>query len=342
MSHRIAVLGATGLVGRTMLQVLEERSIPIREMRLLASDRAESRTIAFQGRPLAVHPASEAGLADLDLALFACDNAVSERWAPVARAAGARVVDNSSAFRYRPEVPLVIPEVNGTLLASRPDLVANPNCSAIALILSLAPLTRAAGLERVEVSTYQSISGAGGEALEELERGLKRGLEGAPPPRSDGGPPYALNVVPHVDRFEENGYTREEMKVIWETRKILELPELAVTVTAVRVPVRVGHCAAVTVRLARELEPEAARELWKTTPGVVVVDDPSQGRYPTPLEAAGSDEVLVGRVRRDVSQPRGLAYFIASDNLRKGAATNAVQIAEQLLAPTAGAVTPSP
>jgi aspartate-semialdehyde dehydrogenase len=331
MSLSVIVLGATGLVGRSMLRILEERDFPVGELRLLASERAGLRTLQFRGRSHPVAPVTPAGFAGADLALFACANAVSQRWAPVARAAGVTVVDNSSAFRYDDRVPLVVPEVNGSLLATRPPLVANPNCSTIGIVVALAPLARAAGLERVVVSTYQSVSGAGRAALDELERGVRAGLDGPPPERADGGPPFAFNVVPQIDRFEENGYTREEMKVVWETRKILGLPGLPVTATAVRVPVRVGHAAAVSVTLTRALEPDEARALWASSPGLVVVDDPAGGRYPTPLAAEGRDEVLVGRARRDLSQPRGLEFFVASDNLRKGAATNAVQIAEGLI-----------
>ena len=223
-----------------------------------------------------------------------------------------------------------MPEVNGATLESRPTLVANPNCSTIAIVLALAPLHRAWRLERLAVSTYQAVSGGGAGALAELERGARAGLEGPPPARPDGLPPFAFNVVPHIDRFEDNGYTREEMKVVWETRKILGLPDLPVTATAVRVPVRVGHCAAINASFARPVDPDAARALWAATPGLEVVDDPAGGRYPTPLEAAGGDAVLVGRARRDISQERGLAFFVSSDNLRKGAALNAVQIAERL------------
>lgn len=331
MSRRVAILGATGLVGRTMLRLLEEREFPVDEPRLLASDRPGHRTLEFRGRALPVHPVSEQGFDGIDIALFAAGNPVSQRWAEPACAAGAKVVDNSSAFRYHDHVPLVVPEVNGALLDAGPRLTANPNCSTIAIVMALAPLARVAGLTRVVVSTYQSVSGAGARALEELERGIHAGLDGAPPPsRSDGAPPFAFNVVPHIDRFEENGYTREEMKIVWETRKILALPELPVSATAVRVPVRVGHGAAVTVTLARPLTPEDARALWRGAPGVEVVDDPARLRYPTPLECAGRDAVLVGRVRRDLAQPDGLVFFCTSDNLRKGAALNAVQIAEHL------------
>ncbi len=336
MSLSVIVLGATGLVGRTMLRILEERAFPIGDLRLLASERGDARTLACGGRDHAVEPVTADAFAGADLALFACANAVSQQWAPVARAAGVTVVDNSSAFRYDDGVPLVVPEVNGRMLEGHPPLVANPNCSTIGIVVALAPLARAAGIERVVVSTYQSVSGAGSEALDELERGVRGGLDGPPPARGDGGPPFAFNVVPQIDRFEANGYSREEMKVVWETRKILELPGLAITATAVRVPVRVGHSAAVNVTFSRALDPDEARALWASASGVVVVDDPARGRYPMPLAAEGRDEVLVGRARRDVSHPRGLEFFIASDNLRKGAATNAVQIAEGLLQASGG------
>jgi aspartate-semialdehyde dehydrogenase len=332
MNRRVAILGATGLVGRTMLEVLEQRAFPADALRLLASERSSGRTLPFRGQSLQVEAVNERSLDRVEIALFAVKQDLSKRWAEIARRAGAHVVDNSSAFRYVDEVPLVVPEVNGALLESRPMLVANPNCSTIALVLALAPLARAAGLERVVVATYQSVSGAGQAGLDDLERGVRAGLDGPPPPRADGAPPFAFNVVPHIDRFEDNGYTREEMKIVWESRKILGLPDLAITATAARVPVRVGHAAAVNVTLRTPISPEQARELWKRMPGVVVVDDPATARYPTPLEAAGRDPVLVGRARRDLSHPNGLEFFIASDNLRKGAALNAVQIAEALCA----------
>jgi aspartate-semialdehyde dehydrogenase len=334
VSRRVAVLGATGLVGRTLLRILEERRFPLDDLRLLASERSGGRTLTAFGREWTVEPVHERSFEGVDLALFASKNPVSMRWAPVAQAAGARVVDNSSAFRYQPEVPLVVPEVNADALTGRPMLVANPNCSTIGIVVALAPLARAAGLVALEVATYQSVSGAGSEAVEELERGVRGGLDGPPPARTDGGPPFAFNVVPHIDRFEDNGYTREEMKVAWETRKILGLPELPVTCTAVRVPVRVGHAAHLSAVFRRPLGPDEARALWSRAPGVIVVDDPAHGRYPTPLEVEGHDEVLAGRARVSLTHPNGLVFFVASDNLRKGAATNAVQIAEALIART--------
>ncbi len=337
MTRTVAILGATGLVGRTMRALLEEREFPLTRLVLLASERSEGRRETFRGVNLPVDAVSERSFEGVDLALFAVANPLAEQWAPAARAVGTRVIDNSSAFRYHEGIPLIVPEVNGALLESRPALIANPNCSTIGIVMALAPLLAAARFERVVISTYQSVSGAGAEALEELERGVRNGLEGDPPPRAGGLPAFAFNVVPHIDRFEENGYTREEMKIVWETRKILDLPRLAITATAVRVPVRIGHCAAVNLELDRDLTPDQARALWARSPGVRVVDDPAEGRYPTALESAGRDEVLIGRARRDPSRSHALEFFVASDNLRKGAALNAVQIAEALARVEAGA-----
>lgn len=331
MSGRVAILGATGMVGTTALRLLQEREVPCDDVRLLASERDDFRTLEFRGSPHPVVPVSDDAFDGVDWALFMCANPVSTHWAPRAIAAGASVIDNSSAFRYDDAVPLVVPEVNGELLEARPSLVANPNCSTIAIVLALWPLHRAAGLEKVVVATYQSVSGAGREASAELERGIRAGLDGDPPPRSDGSAAFAFNVVPHIDRFEANGYTREEMKITWECRKILSLPGLAVSATAVRVPVRVGHSAAIHARFSRELDPDEARALWAATPGIVVEDDPLARRYPTPLAASGRDEVFVGRARKDLAESRTLAFFVASDNLRKGAATNAIQIMEAMM-----------
>ncbi len=337
MSRRVAILGATGLVGQTMLRILEARRFEVGSLRLLASDAGAGRSLRFHEASIEVQPVRADSFAGIDLALFAVANAVSEEWAPIAEAAGARVIDNSSAFRYHERVPLVVPEINGALLDPRATLIANPNCSTIAIVMALAPLARAARLERVAVATYQSVSGAGAEALADLERGVRDGLDGPPPPLASGSPALAFNVVPHIDRFESNGYTREEMKIVWETRKILGLPELPITATAVRVPVRVGHAAAVNARFERAIEPDEARALWRRFPGLEVVDDPGRGRYPMPLDAEGRDAVLVGRARRDLSQANALEFFIASDNLRKGAALNAVQIAEAWCGERAGA-----
>jgi aspartate-semialdehyde dehydrogenase len=330
VNRRVAVLGATGLVGQMMVRLLDQRDFPVAHLRLLASDRAADRSSSFRGETLPVEAVGPGSFEGVEIALFASANAVSEQWAGVAQAAGARVVDNSSAFRYRPEIPLVVPEVNGHLLESRPTLVANPNCSTIGIVMALAPLVRVAGLSKLVVATYQSVSGGGSEPLAELERGIRAGLDGPPPRQPGGSEAFAYNVLPHIDRFESNGYTREEMKIVWETRKLLDLPALPVSATACRVPVRVGHTAAVHAVFDRAIEPDEARERWRSFPGVEVLDDPGAGIYPTALQAAGRDTVLVGRARRDLAEPNGLSFFVASDNLRKGAALNAIQIAEAL------------
>ncbi|MFM7230931.1 MAG: aspartate-semialdehyde dehydrogenase [bacterium] len=332
MKLTVAILGATGMVGRTMLNILEQRAFPLDEVRLLASERSADRTMTFRGRECPVQAVSPAAFDGVSLALFATSAELSREWAPVARAAGAAVVDNSSAFRMDPTVPLVVPEVNGHLLESGPTLVANGNCVAIPLVMTLQPLRALATLERVVLSSYQSVSGAGAEAMAELERGVRAGLEGVPPARPDGRPPFAYNVLAHIDRFDDEGWTGEERKIVQETRRMLDLPALPVTPTSVRVPVRVGHSASVVAWFDRPVDPAAARAAWAAFPGVRVVDDPAHERYPTPLEAAGLDDVLVGRARRDPSDARALVWFLSSDNLRKGAALNAVQVAERLAA----------
>jgi aspartate-semialdehyde dehydrogenase len=342
MSRAVAILGATGLVGRTTLRILEERAFPLDELRLLASERSADRTLSFRGRDVGVRPVTAEAFAGIDLALFATSAELSRQWAPIATAAGARVIDYSSAFRMDPEVPLVVPEVNGALLDARPRLVANGNCVAIPLALVLHALGPLGRLESVVVASYQSVSGAGQEALDELERGIRGGLDGEPPLRTDGRPAFAYNVLPHIDRFDAEGWTGEERKIVNETRRTLSRPDLVVTPTSVRVPVRVGHSAAVVARFDRAVDVAAARAAWARAPGVRVVDDPEHERYPTPLEAEGEDDVLVGRVRRDAGDPRELVFFFSSDNLRKGAALNAVQIAERLAGyPLAGETAPA-
>jgi len=337
MSRAVAILGATGLVGGTTVKILESRGFPLDELRLLASERSAHRTIPFRGRDVAVRPVADDAFSGVDLALFATSAELSRQWAPIATAAGARVVDNSSAFRLEPDVPLVVPEVNGALLDARPPLVANGNCVAIPLTLVLHALSSLGRLERVTVASYQSVSGAGQEALDELERGIRGGLDGPPPVRADGRPAFAYNVLPHIDRFDAEGWTGEERKIVNETRRMLSRPDLMITPTSVRVPVRVGHSAAVVAGFDRAVDPAAARAAWASAPGVRVVDEPSRERYPTPLEVTGQDDVLVGRVRRDSQDTKQLVFFFASDNLRKGAALNAVQIAERLAGVTAGA-----
>jgi aspartate-semialdehyde dehydrogenase len=330
MNRGVAILGATGLVGRTMLALLEQRDFPASSVRLLASEGA-GRTARFRGADLAIEPVGDASFEGIDIALFAVPNAQAECWAHRARSRGARVIDNSSAFRYHADVPLVVPEINGALLDRRPTLIANPNCSTIGLVMALKPLLDRAQLVRLVVSTYQAVSGAGAEALDQLERGIRDGLEHDPAALDGGAPPFAFNVIPQIDRFEENGYSREEMKMVWECRKILALPQLALSATAVRVPVRVGHAAAIHAEFDRAISPDEARSAWRSFAGLEVVDEPEKGRYPMPLDVAGKDAVCVGRARVSLAAPRALEFFIASDNLRKGAALNAVQIAEALV-----------
>lgn len=345
MSLRVAVVGATGAVGRTLVSLLEERSFPVARLRLLATARSAGERLAFRGEALAVDEVSEAALEGHDVVLFSAGADAARHWGKVAVERGAVVIDNSAAFRLEPDVPLVVPEVNGHRLAARPRLVANPNCSTIQLVLVLAPLHRQVGLSRVVVSTYQSVSGTGAEALEELESQVRADAAGSESPPARVYPhPIAFNCIPQVDEFFDNGYCREEVKIVLETRKILEAPELAITATTVRVPVRVAHSESVNLTLARPVNPDEARRWLAEAPGVVVRDDPARGIYPTPREAAGRDEAFVGRIRRDLSQAAGLDLWICCDNLRKGAATNALQIAERLFdltgdgrAPGAGA-----
>lgn len=320
--HHIAIVGATGMVGRTFLKVLDERHFPIGKLSLFASEKSAGKTIYFRGEPLVVETLTpEVFNRDIDIALFSAGGTVSEVFAPIARAQGVVVVDNSSAWRMHPDVPLVVPEVNGDALNTHSGLIANPNCSTIQCMAPLKALNDAFGLNRVVYNTYQSVSGSGIAGLKALE--------------TDGASPYAhpiaFNILPHIDVFLPNGYTKEEMKMIEETRKILGIPELKVTATTVRVPVRYGHCVSVNVALDAPFDLEAVREVFKSTEGVVLMDDPENALYPTPLAVEGKDAVFVGRLRRDESVENGLNLWIVADNIRKGAATNAVQIAEQLI-----------
>jgi aspartate-semialdehyde dehydrogenase len=296
--------------------------------------------MTFRGAGIEVREAVPESFRDIDVALFSAGTEASRQWAPIACAAGATVIDNSQAFRLDDDVPLVVPEVNPGALAGHHGLIANPNCSTIQLVLALAPLHAAWGLERVIVSTYQSVSGTGTEALEELDAQVDADRAGRPAEARVYAHPIAFNVLPHVDDALPDGSCREEMKLVWESRKILGLPELRVAATTVRVPVRVAHAEAVALEFTRRPDPDEARAILAQAPGVAVIDEPRLHRYPTPLMAAGQDEALVGRIRRDPSHERGLLLFIACDNLRKGAALNAVQIAETL-ARRAGVVTPS-
>ena len=328
----VAVVGATGLVGETMIRLLEERDFPLGELRPLAS-RADGRTVTFAGRREPVREATTQAFEGVDLCLFSAGAEVSRQLAPEAVRCGALVIDNSSQWRMAEGVPLVVADVNSDDAAEHEGIIANPNCSTMQLVPLLRALHDAAGLERVIVDTYQSVSGTGAEAVAELEDQIRGHVDGRQPPPRVYPHRIGFNALPEIDVFLENGYTQEEWKVIHESRKILHLPELPVSCTAVRVPVFFAHSEAVHVDTARPVSPAEARELFAALPGVVVVDEPAAHLYPLATEAAGHDEVFVGRVRADVSRSdgRGIAFWVVADNLRKGAATNAVQIAELAL-----------
>ena len=334
---RVAILGATGLVGRTMVRALEERHVPVERLELLASARSAGNEIPFRGAVLTVRDVESITFDEVDLVLASAGASVSKRVLPRAAEAGAISIDNSSAFRMDPDVPLVVPEVNaGALKAIGPRrLIANPNCSTIQLVVVLEPIRRAFGLERIVVATYQSVSGAGAGALEELRADSSRARAARAGEPAHFAKTIAFNVLPHIDDFMEDGSTREEWKMREETKKILGEP-VELHATCVRVPVAFGHAEAVWIETRDPVSPPAVRECLAGAPGVELVDDPSRLVYPTPLEAEGRDEVLVGRIRQDPTIERGIALWIVSDNVRKGAATNAVQIAEALAASAQG------
>jgi aspartate-semialdehyde dehydrogenase len=330
---RVAVIGATGLVGETLITVLEERNFPVSELHALASDRSLGRSVSFRGRRYPVQELADFEFAHCDFALFCAGAQVSREYVPRAVAAGCLVIDNTSEFRYQEDVPLVVPEVNLHALEGlgTRGIVANPNCCTIQMVLVLKPLYDAAGIERIEVATYQSASGAGRAALEELARQSIDALSGKGVAADAGIGQIAFNCVPHIDSFQDNGYTREEMKLVWETRKILGDAAIRVNATAVRVPVFYGHSEAVHIQTRRPLSADQARELLRKAPGVTVMDERRAGGYPTAAtEAAKRDTVYVGRIREYLAPDRGLNLWIVADNVRKGAATNSVQIAEAL------------
>jgi aspartate-semialdehyde dehydrogenase len=328
----VAVVGATGVVGRTMIQVLAEREFPLRELRLLASGRSAGRTVSVDGRTLEVGEAVPEAFDGVDIALFSAGASVSEVLAPAAAERGATVIDNSSAWRMTDGVPLVVSQVNPDDAGSHEGIIANPNCSTMQLAPVLMALRDAVGLERVVVDTYQSVSGSGADAIAELEQQVRGHVTGDDPAPAVYPHRIAFNALPEIDVFLPNGYTREEWKLVQESRKILHLPELRISATAVRIPVFVSHSEAVHVETRRPIGPGEARALFAAVPGVVVQDDPAAHVYPLATDAAGRDEVFVGRVRRDesIADGRGLAFWVVSDNLRKGAATNAIEIAELL------------
>ncbi|MCM2338066.1 MAG: aspartate-semialdehyde dehydrogenase [Lysobacter sp.] len=329
----VAVVGATGAVGETMLAILAERKFPIGKLHVLASERSAGSTVEFNGREITVEDLATFDPAGIDIALFSAGGSVSKEYAPRFAAAGAVVIDNSSAFRYDDDVPLVVSEVNPEQVKNRPrGIIANPNCSTMQMLVALAPLHRKAGITRINVATYQSVSGAGRSALEELGRQTGALLNFQSPEPKRFPVQIAFNLIPHIDDFLDNGYTKEEMKLVWETRKILGDDSIQVNPTAVRVPVFYGHSEAVNVETKQKLSVADVRSLLETAPGVEVVDEPRAGGYPTPVtHASGTDPVYVGRIREDFSHPNAINLWIVSDNIRKGAALNAVQLAELVL-----------
>ena len=326
----VAVVGATGAVGQVMLSILHERGFPVKKLVALASARSAGGSVRYGDDEIPVQDLAGFDPSGVDVALFSAGGGTSKEYAPKFAAAGAIVIDNSSAFRYDDDVPLVVAEVNAHALNDVPrGIIANPNCSTMQMLVALAPIHRAVGIERINVATYQSVSGGGRSAIEELERQSADLVAGKPADPQRFPVQIAFNLIPHIDDFQDNGYTREEMKLVWETRKILGDPTIQVNPTAVRVPVYFGHSEAVHIETREKISLAAARALLESAPGVTVVDEPVAGGYPTPVtHAAGTDAVFVGRLREDISHPRGLAMWIVSDNIRKGAALNAVQIAE--------------
>jgi len=332
-TYKVAVVGVTGAVGQQMVACLTERNFPVSELRPLASERSLGKTVSFKDREIPVEVLTKDSFAVVEIALFSAGGSISKEYGPIAAAAGAVVVDNSSAWRMDPDVPLVVPEVNPQDIAlyKKTGIIANPNCSTIQMVVVLKPLHDAARLKRVVVSTYQAVSGTGHKAVEELVNQVRALFCNQEIVKKVYPHRIAFNVLPHIDVFLENGYTKEEMKMVNETRKIIGDDSIRITATTVRVPVFYSHSEAVNIETERKLTPHEARSILAQAPGVKVVDDPARNQYPMPLDAAGQDLTLVGRIREDFSIENGLNLWVVADNIRKGAATNAVQIAEILI-----------
>ena len=332
-TYRVAVVGATGAVGQQMVACLEERNFPVGRLVPLASERSLGKKVTFLGKEIPVEVLNEDSFDGVEIALFSAGGGISKEYGPIAARAGAVVVDNSSAWRMDPEVPLVVPEVNphDIGLYTKTGIIANPNCSTIQMVVALKPLHDAARIKRVVVSTYQAVSGTGQKAVDELAEQVRALLSCQPTKNKIYPHRIAFNCLPHIDVFLDNGYTKEEMKMVNETVKIMGDDSIQVTATTVRVPVFYSHSEAVNIETERKLTPDEARQILAKAPGVKVVDNPEKNEYPMPLDAAGQDLTLVGRIREDFSIANGLNFWVVADNLRKGAATNAVQIAELLI-----------
>lgn len=325
----VAVVGV-GAVGQAFLQVMEERNFPVKELRLLATKRSEGKTFNFKQVPLTVEVTTPSSFRGVDLVFFA-GGSVSKELAPFAVKEGAVVIDNSSTFRLEPDVPLIVPEVNPEDIKWHQGIIANPNCSTIQMVVALKPLADRAGLKRVVVSTYQAVSGAGEKGIEELLSQTRAFLDGNVMKPEVFPYPIAFNLIPHIDTFMENGYTKEEMKMVNETRKMFHDDGLKISATTVRVPVIRSHAEAINVELERELSVDEAKKVFKEAPGIILEDDPNNLLYPMPLNVSNHDEVFVGRIRKDISFEKGLTFWVVADQLRKGAATNAIQIAELMI-----------
>jgi len=333
-TYNVAVLGATGAVGETMLSILEQRRFPVGEVFALASARSAGTEVEFKGQSIKVQDVAGFDWSRAQIGLFSAGASVSAHWAPIAAEAGCVIVDNTSCFRYEDDIPLVVPEVNPEAIAryTNRGIIANPNCSTIQMLVALKPLHDAAGITRINVCTYQAVSGTGKKAIDELATETAALLNAKPITPKVYPKQIAFNVLPQIDVFMENGYTKEEMKMVWETRKIMGDDSIQVNPTAVRVPVFYGHSEAVHIETRDKLSAERAREILSRAPGVTVLDEHAPGGYPTAVtEAAGEDPVFVGRIREDISHPNGLNLWVVSDNVRKGAALNSVQIAELLV-----------
>ncbi len=330
-AYRVAIMGATGAVGTELLKLLEERNFPIQELSLFASPRSAGKKLLFRGETIKVKAISDVNFTDIDLVLASAGSSISKEWAPKASAAGAVVVDNSSAFRMESSVPLVVPEVNPEAALNHQGIIANPNCTTILMSVALWPLHIYQPIERIVVSTYQSASGAGARAIEEVKLQAQAILQGQKPSTEAFPYPLAFNLFPHNSPLNEQGYCQEEMKMVNETRKIFGVPNLRVSATCVRVPVLRAHSEAVNIEFKQPLEADKALALLKVAPGVKVVEDWQANYFPMPIEASGQNDVLVGRVRRDLSHENGLELWLSGDQIRKGAALNAIQIAELLV-----------
>ena len=330
----VAIMGATGAVGQAMIEILQERNFPVGKLYLLASERSAGKRIQFNGKSVVVENLVDFDFSQVQIGLFSAGGSLSGEYAPIAADAGCVVIDNTSYFRYQEDIPLVVPEVNPAAIADyrNHNIIANPNCSTIQMLVALKPIYDAVGISRINVATYQAVSGTGQDAIEELAGQTARLLNGQPVEEKVYPKQIAFNVLPHIDVFQENGYTKEEMKMVWETQKIFADHSIQVNPTCVRVPVFFGHSEAVHIETDQKLSADDARALLMNAPGVTVMDEQLDGGYPTPVsEAAGQDATFVGRIREDISHPQGLNLWVVSDNVRKGAALNSIQIAECLI-----------